>query len=79
MKRFALECYSSQRLAAAGNHFEDELIMQDTSGKTVGALGVVFHYNKGDDKAALEKIANQIRDEMKAETPSASALVAPAK
>src|SRR6202048_3576547 len=70
---------SNLEATPAGNHFEDELIMQDTSGKTVGALGVVFHYNKGDDKAALEKIANQIRDEMKAETPSASALVASSK
>jgi hypothetical protein len=70
---------SNLEVNPAGNHFEDELIMQDTSGKTVGALGVVFHYDKGGDKAAMEKIANQIRDEMKAETPSASALVAPAK
>ncbi len=61
-----------------GKHFEDELVLQDASGKTIGALGVVFNYKAGDDKAAFEKISTEIRDEMKAQLPSATALFGPA-
>jgi hypothetical protein len=39
---------------------------------------VVFNYKQGDDKEALAKIAAQIRDEMKAQLPSAAALFRPA-
>ena len=63
--------------SANGKHFEDELVLQDSSGKTIGALGVVFNYSEGDDKAALTKIAEQIRDEMKAQLPTEAALFAP--
>jgi hypothetical protein len=66
-------------LNSTGKHFEDELIMQDATGKTIGALGVVFNYKPGDDKTALAKIATQVRDEMKAVTPSKSALFEPTK
>ncbi len=62
-------------LEVNGPHFEDELVLEDSSGKTIGALGVVFNYKEGDDKQALEKIAIQIRDEMKAKTPSARKLL----
>jgi hypothetical protein len=48
------------------------------SGRTIGALGVVFNYKAGDDKAALEKIAIQARDEMKAKLPSGGKLFGPA-
>jgi len=65
-------------LEVSGPHFEDELILQDASGKTIGALGVVFNYKDGDNKEALEKIAQQTRDEMKAKLPSAKKLFAPA-
>lgn len=68
---------SNLELNSTGKHFEDELILQDASGKTIGALGVVFNYKPGDDKAALAKIAQQIRDEMKAQLPTASALFEP--
>jgi hypothetical protein len=61
-----------------GPHFEDELILQDASGKTIGALGVVFNYKAGDDKKALEKIAEQTRDEMKGKLSSSKKLFAPA-
>lgn len=70
---------SNLEVGEKGDHFEDELILQDAAGKTIGALGVVFNYKTGDDKAALEKIAIQTRDEMKAATPSAKALFGPAK
>ena len=65
-------------LEVNGNHFEDEVAMKDQSGKTIGALGVVFNYKSGDDKAAMTKIADQIRDEMQASIPSEAALFGPA-
>jgi iron complex outermembrane receptor protein len=69
---------SNLEISATGNHFEDELILLDASGKTIGALGVVFNYRPGDDKAALTKIAEQIRDEMKAQLPNRDTLFGPA-
>src|SRR3984893_16619879 len=60
---------SNLEVAATGKHFEDELVLQDASGKTIGALGVVFRYKAGDDKDALVKIAEQVRDEMKTQLP----------
>src|SRR5260370_19209207 len=69
---------SNLELNSTGNHFEDELILLDVSGKTIGALGVVFNFKPGDDKAALAKIAKQIGDEMKEQLPSKSRLFGPA-
>jgi iron complex outermembrane receptor protein len=69
---------SNLELNSTGKHFEDELVLLDASGKTIGALGVVFNYKPGDDKAALEKIADQVRDEMKAQLPNKSTLFGPA-
>jgi hypothetical protein len=67
---------SNLELNSTGKHFEDELILLDASGKTIGALGVVFNYKPGDDKAALAKIADQVRDEMKPQLPTEAALFA---
>lgn len=61
-------------LEVNGNHYEDEVALKDQSGRTIGALGVVFNYKPGDDKAALIKIADQIGEEMKAQIPTKSAL-----
>ena len=61
-------------LEVNGPHYEVELILQDASGKTIGALGVVFNYKDGTDKEALQKIAETTRDEMKAKLPSGKAL-----
>jgi iron complex outermembrane receptor protein len=69
---------SNLELSSTGNHFEDELVLLDASGNTIGALGVVFNYKPGDDKAALAKIAEQVRDEMKAKLPSKADLFGPA-
>jgi len=30
-----------------GDHFEVELVRQDKPGKTIGAVGIVFNYEKG--------------------------------
>jgi len=70
---------SNLEISEKGDHFEDELILQDSSGKTIGALGVVFNYKAGDDKAALERIAIATRDEMKARIKSLNGLFAPAQ
>src|SRR5258707_15508719 len=69
---------SNLELNSTGKHFEDELILLDAAGNTIGALGVVFNYKPDDDKEALAKIANQVRDEMKAQLPSKSTLFGPA-
>ena len=69
---------SNLELNSTGKHFEDELILLDAQGKTIGALGVVFRYKPGDDKIAMAKIADQTRDEMKAKLPDAKTLFGPA-
>jgi hypothetical protein len=70
---------SNLEISEKGDHFEDELVLRDRSGKTIGALGVVFNYKQGADKAALEKIAEQIRDDMQRQLPNTEALFGPAK
>ena len=60
-----------------GDHFEVELVMRDQSGKTIGAVGIVFNYEKGKE-AAFQKNAEQIRDEMKQKTPTLGKLFEPA-
>lgn len=64
-------------LEVAGPHFEDELVLKDTAGQTIGALGVVFNYKAGDDKQALTKIAARIENEMQQQLPDAAQLFAP--
>jgi hypothetical protein len=49
----------------AGDRFEVELMLQDASKRPIGALGVVFAYKNGDDKAALERRAVAVRDELR--------------
>ena len=56
---------SNLEVNKAGNHFEVECTLQDSAGKTLGAVGIVFNYKEGADKKALEKNAIAIRDEMK--------------
>jgi iron complex outermembrane receptor protein len=61
-----------------GIHFEDQTPLRDRSGKVIGAIGVVFRYKPGDDKLALEKVAKEISDEMKAQLPNSKRLFGPA-
>jgi hypothetical protein len=56
-----------------GDHFEVELVLQDQSGKTIGAVGIVFMYEKGKE-AEFQKEAEQVRDEMKHKTPTIAKL-----
>ena len=44
--------------------FEVELPLQDKSGKTIGAAGIVFNYKAGDNQAELQKKAEKVRDEI---------------
>lgn len=59
-----------------GDHFEVELTLQDQSGQTIGAVGIVFNYEKGKE-AAFQKNAEQIRDEMKQKTSTLEKLFEP--
>jgi iron complex outermembrane receptor protein len=60
-----------------GDRFEVELVMQDQSGKTIGAVGIVFAYEKGKE-AEFQKNAERIRDEMKQQIPTLAKLFEPA-
>jgi hypothetical protein len=59
---------------STGNHFEVELPLQDANKKTIGALGVVFNYKPGDNKAEYKKKAEELRDELRDQIPSADKL-----
>ncbi|WP_347260108.1 hypothetical protein [Rudaea sp.] len=48
----------------AGDRYEVNLPLFDASHRTVGGIGVAFKYKAGDDKAALDKKATDIRDRM---------------
>ena len=61
-----------------GDHFEVELVMQDQSGKTIGAVGIVFNYEKGKEPE-FQKKAEQIRDEMREKTATRAKLFEPAE
>jgi len=61
-----------------GNHFEVELPLQNQDKKTIGAIGIVFNYKPGVDKAELQKKAEHIRDELTKQIPSLEKLYEPA-
>jgi len=61
-----------------GDHFEVELVLQDQSGKTIGAVGIVFNYEKGKE-AEFQKKAERVRDEMKEKTSTLAKLFEPAE
>ncbi len=60
------------------HHYEVELRLKDRTGRTVGAVAMVFRYEKGDDPANFLKIATSVRDEMMKQTQSTSSLFGPA-
>jgi iron complex outermembrane receptor protein len=65
---------SNLEVSPTGKHFEDQLVLLDQTGKTIGAIGVVFNYKPGDDKQKMVKIATGIRDEMRKQLPTEAAL-----
>jgi len=64
-------------VAHGGTRFEVEMPMRDLAGNTIGALGIVFPYQKGASKAALEKKAVSIRDGLALHILDAGSLVEP--
>jgi hypothetical protein len=60
-----------------GNLLEVALVARDAKGRNIGALGTVFPYKPGDDKAAREREAITIRDELARQVPSNAALFKP--
>jgi len=61
-----------------GRHYEDETPLRTRSGEIVGAIGIVFRYKAGDDKQAMQKIAQQVSKEMQEQIPDAQRLFGPA-
>ncbi len=61
-----------------GNHYEDQVVLRDKSGKIIGAIGIVFSYKPGDGKVALQRIAHDFAKEMQAQIPDAQTLLGPA-
>jgi len=66
---------STFEVATNGKRYEVELVLRDAAGHNVGALGTVFRYTAGDDKAALNARAIAIRDEMARAIPRVTALL----
>ncbi|HEV2326756.1 MAG TPA: hypothetical protein VGS10_22650 [Terracidiphilus sp.] len=66
-------------LEVNGPHFEDELALKDASGQTIGAIGVVFNYRPGEDKAPLIRTADDIEHEMSRAIRASTSLFEPAK
>ncbi len=62
-----------------GDRFEVELVLQNQSGKTIGALGTVFAYKAGTDKIGLQARAEKIRDELRRQILSLEKLFEPAE
>ena len=62
-------------LEVNGRRFEVETRLFDAKRKTIGAVGIVFPYKPGDDKADLQRRGYAIRDEMSAKIPSLAALM----
>lgn len=57
-----------------GKRYHLELVLKDSAGRNIGALATAFRYKAGDDKAALNSLAEAVRDEMAREIPAAEAL-----
>ena len=60
-----------------GHRYEVELVLRDVAGETLGALGLVWPYKAGQDKAAFEKKAEKIRDALARRILTAANLMDP--
>jgi hypothetical protein len=65
----------NREVGETGTRFEAEIPLNDAKGQRIGALGVVFRYHAGDDKEALVRKAEAIRDEMGRRIASPAVLV----
>lgn len=68
---------SNLEVAHGGTRFEVELVLQDVTGRNIGALGLVFPYKARQDKSALEGKATRIRDQLAKRILDAGSLVEP--
>jgi hypothetical protein len=59
---------------STGKRLEVEMQLHDASGKTIGAVSTVFAYKAGDDKDALRKRGEKIRDEIEKQISSTAKL-----
>jgi hypothetical protein len=60
-----------------GHRYEVELVLRDVAGETLGALGLVWPYKAGQDKAPFEKKAEKIRDSLARRILNAANLMDP--
>jgi hypothetical protein len=60
-----------------GERYEVELVLRDAVGETIGALGLVWPYRAGDDKARFESQAIRIRDDLSRRILNAGNLMDP--
>ena len=58
----------------SGDRFEAELKFENAAGEGIGAIGIVYPYKAGADKVALQRKAEQVRDELARQIPSAARL-----
>ncbi len=66
---------SNFEVSSDKRRYEVELVLEDQSGKNIGALGTVFRYTGPADKAKWNARAIAIRDEMAKQIPSAVSLL----
>jgi len=64
-------------VAHGGERYEVELVLRDVVGETIGALGLVWPYKAGQDKAPFEKKAEKIRDALAKRILNAANLMDP--
>ena len=58
-----------------GDRFHVELVLEDASGKPIGALGTVFPYKPGDDSATFVRRAEGLRAEFRERISSIESLM----
>jgi hypothetical protein len=60
-----------------GNRFEAELVLRDVSGTNIGAVGVVYGYQVGDDKSKLQHQAELVQSALARRISNAGNLFEP--
>lgn len=64
-------------IAHGGSRYEVELTLQDLTGQTIGAIGLVFPFRQGQDPVAIQNRAVRIRDELKRKVSNPGNLMEP--
>jgi hypothetical protein len=59
---------------STGKRFESEMQLRDRAGSVIGAVGVVFAYQRGDDQEGLHARAESIKAELEKKIPDSAAL-----